>query len=293
MRPLRRRESILLWISGTSLAAIVASCALNAGGIVYVVEDSGAPDATSVDGAANDGALTGPDGSAPDDSGTSNGCASDQVAVDAGFCIDRTEVTNEKYAAFLEATNGDSGKDFAACSTEQLLPIASGYELVTLPSHPVRGVDWCAARAYCNWAGRRLCGAIADGGGAIATTDIGDAAVSEWQFACSANGSVTYPYGNSYDGGICNDMDLKEGGTLPVGSLAGCKGGEVGLLDMVGNVWEWENNCVDAVTPAAVCTLRGGSFNATPAQTMCGTGLAMTRDGLSGDFGIRCCSDRH
>ncbi|MEO8878458.1 MAG: SUMF1/EgtB/PvdO family nonheme iron enzyme [Polyangiaceae bacterium] len=294
---MRRREAVLFGIIGSTIALVAASCALNAGGIVYIVEDGGSAADGSSDVQLADSSNPETDGGGPiDDSGGSSvGCGNDQVVLDAGFCIDRFEVTNAKYAAFLSATAADAGKNFPGCATgHNLVPIT---DLFTQPNNPVRGVDWCAARAYCEWSGKRLCGAVQDGGGDVshvaANVDYKDAAVDEWFFACSANGAQTYPYGSSYDGGLCNDTDYKEGGTVPVGSATGCIGGFPGIHDMAGNVWEWENSCVDDTTVNAQCRLRGNSFMGDINGTLCATELSFGRDAVNTDFGIRCCSDVH
>ena len=278
----------MIGLAFTSVAFIAVSCALNAGGIVYVVADSGPPgDATQTlsDGAIiqSDGAVVQPDGAV-----VTGKCASDQVDIDAGFCIDKNEVTNAQYVAFLEATQGDGG-NIPGCSGVTMDPLL-GYEILTSLQHPIRGVSWCGAHAYCEWAGKRLCGGVADGG-EISESDNSykDAAASEWFFACSQNGAQVYPYGNTYDGGTCNDQDFKEGGVVDVASI-GCVGGYSGLNDMVGNVWEWQNACTDDTNTFANCLLQGGSFMSNMSQSRCDQSLPNGRTGTNGDFGVRCCS---
>jgi formylglycine-generating enzyme required for sulfatase activity len=296
---MRRRETILIGLAISSVAVVAVSCALNAGGIVYVVADSGL--ATTNDSGEQtlpDGAIVTPDGSVvTPDGGPLGKCGADQVDIDAGFCIDKKEVTNAAYVTFLEATGGDAGNDFSPCTGVSLNPNNS-YELVTAPNHPVRGVNWCGARAYCEWAGKRLCGTLADGGeDAIYTYDFQDAAANEWEFACTANGAHSYPYGGpsdggGYDAGACNGSDLGEGGVVDVGSLPGCNGGYPGLLDMSGNVAEWENACADDTNASAQCRLRGGAFDKGKNDVACGADYSGNRNTTSSsNAGIRCCAD--
>jgi formylglycine-generating enzyme required for sulfatase activity len=238
-----------------------------------------------------DGAIVTPDGSiVTPDGGPLGKCAPDQVDIDAGFCIDKTEVTNAAYVAFLEATGGDAGS-IPGCSGVTIDPNNS-YEILTALEHPVRGVTWCGARAYCEWAGKRLCGTITDGGELNESDNVSykDAAASEWFFACSQNGAQPYPYGNTYDGGACNDVDFKEGGVVDVAS-SGCVGGYPGLNDMVGNVWEWQNACSDDTSSGANCLVQGGSYTTPMAQARCDQSYPQGRTSSNGDLGIRCCSN--
>jgi formylglycine-generating enzyme required for sulfatase activity len=105
-----------------------------------------------------------------------------------------------------------------------------GYaDLFYTPDRPAIGVDWSQAQTYCEWIG-----------GSLPT-------VSQWRTAASPDGRI-YPWG---DGGpscqvaVINDnCDPEEAGTRPVGSKpAGSS--LFGVLDMVGNVWEWTNSIGD------------------------------------------------
>ncbi len=288
---MRRRETVLVGLAISSVAIIAASCALNAGAIVYVVPDSAAPsDATQFlsDGAIieSDGAIVQPDG-AP-----IGKCGSDQVDIDAGFCIDRNEVTNRQYLAFLIATGADGGLG-GACAGDSVYQ-GPGIETLSHPDNPTHGNDWCSAKAYCQWAGKRLCGSVFDGG----ETDMTDAASGEWYFACSANGAKTYPYGpnnnddgGGYDASACNGSDLGEGGVVVAGSLPGCIGGYADIHDMSGNVWEWDNACANDTSSTASCRIRGGSYMESGNATLrCDQNGTSNRNQALVNIGIRCCS---
>ena len=71
------------------------------------------------------------------------------------FFIDATEVTVAQYAEFLTAKAGDvSGQPQDVCGWN------STYEPAALPdppNFPASNIDWCDARAYCEWAGKHLC----------------------------------------------------------------------------------------------------------------------------------------
>lgn len=182
------------------------------------------------------------------------------------YCIDRTEVTSSDYAQFLAANVGTTGQvaecswnssyepdTTSACTSQQGI-----YDPVARPKVPISCVDWCDAKRYCAWAGKRLCGAIA--GGASTPASYIDPAVDQWYRACSKAGSLKFPYGSSYQSAYCVGLD--NSGTHPssVASAPACIGGYDGLYDMSGNVAEWEDACSAASGASDECLTRGGSI---------------------------------
>jgi formylglycine-generating enzyme required for sulfatase activity len=98
-------------------------------------------------------------------------------------------------------------------------------------AHPVVQVAYSDAAAYAQWAGRRL------------------PSEAEWEYAAGGGSATAYAWGddvrpggelmaNTWQGRFPyrNDGALGWVGTSPVGTFpANC----FGLLDMIGNVWEW------------------------------------------------------
>ena len=148
------------------------------------------------------------------------------VYLDA-FYMDKYEVTNAEYAAFLNAqgkhTDGGirwfdlNDSDAHIERVDGRYQSKTGYE-----NHPAIEVSWYGAMAYAAWAGKRL------------PTE------AEWEKA--ARGGLVgqkYAWGNSIDTSKANyHVDVKD--TTPVGSYPP---NGYDLYDMTGNVWEW---CLDA-----------------------------------------------
>ncbi len=223
-----------------------------------------------------DGGDAGAEGSCPGTAGP--------VAIAVGtFCIDSTLVTNGQYAEFLAQ---DAGAMPAACAFKTThLP-------TTWPSPradtPATWIDWCDAYAFCSWAGKRLCGAVA-GGPSTFLADTSD----QWYSACSHadDGAHAFPYGNAFVLGACNTPENDAGDVVPVASMPQCVGGYPGLSDMSGNVYEWEDSCVGTSGATDQCIVRSGSYidPTGPTQTCANTG-SVNRNLTQPDFGFRCCS---
>ena len=152
------------------------------------------------------------------------------VYVDS-FYMDVYEVTNAQYKQFMEETGHQ-------------VPAFWDDPDLNMPNHPVVGVSWYDAVAYCQWAGKRL------------PTE------AEWEKA--ARGGLVgkrHPWNDeSPEAFKCNfadkqapswanwaDRSLDDGYqfTAPVGTYPP---NGFGLYDMAGNVWEW---CMDAYAPRA------------------------------------------
>lgn len=208
------------------------------------------------------------------------------------FCIDSTEVTRAQYDAFLQSNPSTSGQGASCDWNDSFLPTAAWPYGAAQANLPVVGVDWCDARAFCRWAGKRLCKGI--GGGDLDLEQATDHTRSEWAFACTHGGTRAFPYGNSYNGAACNGTDLGAGGMTPVGSMATCQGGFDGVFDMSGNAHEW----IDACGPPAdgggpeldLCGGSGSAWSHTEPTMPCASREQLPRSGKNGEVSFRCCS---
>jgi len=224
------------------------------------------------------------------------------------YCIDRSEVKNAEYKAFLDAVGGaTAGAQAPACAfNSSYAPDTAGacnqYDPVGKANLPVACVDWCDAAAYCKWEGKHLCGRV-DGGGANPPASSADATMSAWYRACSHAGELDLPYGNVYDGMRCIGLDNAAIHPVAV-PHTDCEGGYSGLYDMSGNVAEWEDSCSGDTGATDSCLTRGGSYLDTDKPVgnapslLCNSkvhgnpGVATKpRSTRNEEIGFRCCSD--
>lgn len=289
--PLRRIGVFALVCAGGACSLVVDTTGLSAG--------AADTDASSRDAATDAAADTAPPDAAVDATvdaadaggdGSPSGCTSNagpvMVRADS-FCIDSTEVTNGQYKQFVTAKGGDTSGQPSHCAWNTTYALKCS-EPVADDNAPVVCVNWCDARAYCAWAGKRLCGHI--GGGAGSVGDLANASQDQWYRACSLNGTQTYPYGSTYKPGTCNDLGHGIGAPVPVASLAGCVGGYPGLFDMAGNVVEWVDVCTATTGSNDDCYIRGPAFDDDGASSPCTGASTQLRNSADNTKGFRCCS---
>lgn len=184
------------------------------------------------------------------------------------YFIDRTEVTNEQYRKFVEAT----GYDPPAAWKDGSFP--AGEE-----RFPVTGVAWYDAAAYAAWAGKRL------------PTE------AEWEFAARGVEGRKYPWGDEWDASLAN-----VNGTLKTLRVVGDGAATpLGVFDMAGNAWEWTASDARAYpggkefpwSRLRMKIIRGGSFKSnaeSAAATFRGFyGASGEKD--YGSTGFRCVKD--
>lgn len=220
-----------------------------------------------------------------------------KVFLDA-FYIDVHEVTNAQYKKFVDATGYRAPYSWNISSK------------INAPNQPVVGVSWYDAKAYADWAGKRL------------PTE------AEWEK--SARGGLVgkkFPWGDQNpDGSQCNfgdknaldlsflgaleefikmcaDDDIDDNYTYaaPVGSFTP---NSFGLYDMAGNVSEWCADWCDSgyyanspqTNPKGPANgqdrvLRGGSFVLIPFFCRVASRSGSNPNDLISGVGFRCAMD--
>ncbi|MGZ5200671.1 MAG: formylglycine-generating enzyme family protein [Telluria sp.] len=151
------------------------------------------------------------------------------------YFIDRHPVTNREFKRFLDASGYWPQDDH-----NFLRDWDNGAPRAGWDNKPVTWVSIEDARAYAAWAGKRL------------------PHEWEWQYAAQGTDGRLYPWGDQWQEGAAPppnkgrellppaDVDAHPAGASPFG-----------VLDLVGNVWQWTDEYQDEHTRAAC--LRGGS----------------------------------
>lgn len=133
------------------------------------------------------------------------------------FYIDRTEVTNQHFLEFCQATKRTP---------------PPGAELQPR-DNPVVNVTFADAQAFCDWVGQRLPSA------------------DEWEKAARGTDGRTYPWGNTLDysrANIPKDKVAAKSAELAPATAYESGASIYGALNMLGNAWEWVNTRDEAPT---------------------------------------------
>jgi iron(II)-dependent oxidoreductase len=152
------------------------------------------------------------------------------------FYIDKYPVTNAEFKKFVDAAHyhPKDGLNFLRDWKDGTYP--SGWE-----NKPVTWVSQEDARAYASWAGKRL------------------PHEWEWQYAAQGKDGRLYPWGNDWDASAVPVPDQSRTMRGPDAVDAHPKGASpFGVMDLVGNVWQWTEEFVDEHTRAGI--LRGGNY---------------------------------
>jgi len=145
-----------------------------------------------------------------------------RVTVEA-FYLDRYEVTNALFEMFIKATGHRTRAEREGWGWVLVRNVngatwraPTGPGSTAVSTHPVVQVSWEDAKAYCQWAGKRL------------PTE------AEWEYAARGTDGRKYPWGNSFES---NRADFSNR-VAPVGSYPS-GASPFGILDMAGSVYEW------------------------------------------------------
>lgn len=141
----------------------------------------------------------------------------------ASFRIDRHEVTNAQYRAFLDFVRSSNDTAFAHEKQPRIKDHTSKFsadEAFNRDDQPVVGVDWFDAYAYCRWVGGRL--------------PSGD----EWEFAARGTTKRLYPWGDLFRAANC--VGSEGDADAPAAADSSPEGASMfGVLHLAGNAEEW------------------------------------------------------
>ena len=194
------------------------------------------------------------------------------------FSIDRYEITNGQYQAFVSATSHRHPGP----------PSRYAKNMVRMRgmNQPVVYVSWEDADAYCRWKGKRL------------PTE------AEWEKAMRGTDGRLWPWGNVQDLNAANWARVDDGfeATAPVGSLKHDVS-PYGVVDGAGNVMEWvadwyaEDSYRDPADKNPLGpehglfkVMRGGAYTSTGSDIRITSRSKMVPDFRDETIGFRCAS---
>jgi formylglycine-generating enzyme required for sulfatase activity len=152
------------------------------------------------------------------------------------FYLDKFPVTNEQFKQFINASHYRPKDDLNFLRDWKDGDYPQGWA-----QKPVTWVSLEDARAYAAWAGKRL------------------PHEWEWQYAAQGTDGRLYPWGNLWNATAVPAPDQTRSLLSPDNVDAHSSGASpFGVMDMVGNVWQWTDEYLDEHTQAAI--LRGGSY---------------------------------
>jgi formylglycine-generating enzyme len=198
-----------------------------------------------------------------------------RVFIDS-FYLDTFEVTNGRFAKFVEAIQSEPPWGFA----DQETPVVHAEQ-------PVRWVNWLEATGYCLWAGKRL------------PTE------AEWEKAARGTDGRIYPWGNEPPTPTQAVFGLKEGAETvsPIGNRDPGRS-PYGIHDLAGNLYEWvadwydeaiytPNPTIDPRGPAegALKVQRGGSYLNNPYRLRASFRTKSDPTEHAPNVGFRCAQD--
>lgn len=207
-----------------------------------------------------------------------------KVTIPRAFAVGKFEVTVDQFAAFVRETGRDMGSRCSVWSkSKRIWQIRSGRNYRSpgysqTGSHPAACVDWQDAKSYVSWLARKT------GKPYRLLTE------AEWEYATRAGTTTRFHFGarekdlcayangadrsTSFDWRNKSCSDGVGDTTAAVGTF---KANAFGLHDLLGNVWEWVEDCWNQNYPGTptdssylttgncnLRVLRGGSWNNGP-----------------------------
>jgi len=240
-----------------------------------------------------------------------------------GYLISRYPVTNAQFGAFVAAggyaerkywVEAEQARVWADGKVKGLRddePRAVPYDFgdpFNLPNHPVVGVTWYEALAFCRWLQEHVANrewqVWLNGQVKACPVEPHNATIrlpseAEWEKAARGTDAQRYTWGDDSDPNRANYRDTGIGTTSAVGCFPG-GASPYGVEDLSGNVWEWTRSLHRGYpydpedgreNPGAglsvLRVLRGGAFSDEDGSFRCASRYWNDPDSWSGNRGFR------
>jgi formylglycine-generating enzyme required for sulfatase activity len=217
------------------------------------------------------------------------------------FYIARYPVTNEQYLKFTDAARYVTLAENEGGENPEKGGFAKGYNWRTplgrnnigqRPKHPVVQITWQDAIAYMRWLNEKSEDELPSGYRFVLPTE------AQWEKAARGEYGNEWPWGNEFDKNRCSSRESEKGDTVPVDAYS-AGASPYGVMDMVGNVWEWTHTLYkeypykddgrESEEEVGRRVLRGGSFNRDLRFTRCASRGNNVSDTRGYALGFRIC----
>jgi formylglycine-generating enzyme required for sulfatase activity len=158
------------------------------------------------------------------------------------FALGKYDVTRAEYAAFVRETGYSAGDGCFESSMPKATKRAEaswqnpGFKQTD--RDPVTCVSWADAQAYIDWLNRKL--RQSDSGSTRGPYRLPSEA--EWEYAARAGTTTRFWWGDD-DGKAADYAWYKNNSSNHTHAVGSKSANRFGLYDMVGNVWQWTQDC--------------------------------------------------
>jgi formylglycine-generating enzyme required for sulfatase activity len=216
------------------------------------------------------------------------------------FFMARFPVTNSQYQKFTDASGyvtlaenvgrENSGRGGFEKGFNWRTPLGRNH-IGQIPNHPVVQITWRDALAYVRWLNEASKDELPSGYRFILPTE------AQWEKSARGEYGNEWPWGNEFDPKRCNSTEGGKGSTTPVDAYPS-GASPYGVLDMVGNVWEWTHTLFkdypykaddgrESEVRSGRRVLRGGSFRGDRYFARCASRFYADPDSRGSGIGFR------
>jgi formylglycine-generating enzyme required for sulfatase activity len=219
------------------------------------------------------------------------------------YYISRYPITNEQFTAFVKAGGYRDKRYWTDAAQEEVWSKRGIQEQdrnklreapydfnrpFNLSNHPVVGVTWYEAIAFCRWLTEQL----HKKGELGPNKEISLPTEPQWEKAGRGKDGRIYPWGDKPDPKQANYSDTGIGTTSAIGCFPG-GASPYGVEDMSGNVWEWcrtkWGSSDNDLEGSSRRVLRGGYFDLTAFYMRCAFRYSINPGYQGNNVGFRVC----
>jgi formylglycine-generating enzyme required for sulfatase activity len=158
------------------------------------------------------------------------------------FRISMYPITQAQFRAFVDAPDGYQDDQWwlpFGLVWRNKAPAPGRAEWGVLPNLPQTNISWYEATAFCNWLGHRL------------RLPVRLPTEAEWERAAKWPSDNVFPWGDEFDGRMCNSSSAGFNRPIPVGCLDWETTKPPSPRDLCGNVWEWCSTMAESPSGAS------------------------------------------